>query len=81
VEGNAINKNIAVIGSGIMGGGIAQVAAQAGFNVALYDLVEENVEVGINNIKKSLQRELEKRQITERQMKTTIERQTSNIAG
>ena len=81
MEGNAINKNIAVIGSGIMGGGIAQVAAQAGFNVALYDLVEENVEVGINNIKKSLQRELEKRQITERQMKTTIERQTSNIAG
>ena len=37
-------KTIAVIGSGQMGAGIAQVAAQSGFSVRLYDLQSAAVE-------------------------------------
>jgi 3-hydroxybutyryl-CoA dehydrogenase len=36
-------KNISVIGSGIMGSGIAQVCAQSGFNVLLYDANQEGL--------------------------------------
>ena len=40
-----INR-IAVIGAGIMGGGIAQAAAQSGFDVLLVDMSEEYASAG-----------------------------------
>ena len=39
-------KNIVVLGAGIMGAGIAQCAAQAGFSVTLRDMEERFVENG-----------------------------------
>ena len=53
-------KKIGVVGSGTMGSGIAQVAAQAGFSVRLQDLTVELVNKGINTIRKNLEREITK---------------------
>lgn len=47
-------KNIAVIGSGVMGTGIAQVAAQAGYHVALYDIGQEILDKALDRIEKNL---------------------------
>ncbi len=48
-------KTIMVIGSGLMGGGIAQVAAQAGYNVIMNDVKLEFIDRGYNNIAKLLE--------------------------
>ena len=48
-------KTIMVIGSGLMGGGIAQVAAQAGYNVIMNDVKMEFIDRGYNNIVKLLE--------------------------
>ena len=53
-------KVIGVIGSGQMGSGIAQVAAQSGFEVVLHDIQKELVEKGLSNIEKNLNRLVEK---------------------
>jgi len=53
-------QKIAVIGAGTMGRGIAQVAAQAGFKVALYDSVPGAAEKGLEIIKKYLQKLVDK---------------------
>lgn len=53
-------KRVAVLGSGQMGAGIAQVAAQSGFAVRLADQSKEIVEKAIGGIKKRLERAVEK---------------------
>ncbi len=53
-------KTILVLGAGAMGAGIAQVAAQSGFNVFLRDIKEEFVAKGTAGIGKSLARMVEK---------------------
>jgi len=58
-------QNVMVIGAGQMGSGIAQVCAQAGFNVKLNDMKQEAYERGIANITKNLSRNVEKGRMTE----------------
>ncbi len=53
-------KKIMVIGAGQMGGGIAQVSAQAGFATVQYDINMELVNKGLALIKKNLSRDVEK---------------------
>ncbi|GAB6153251.1 3-hydroxybutyryl-CoA dehydrogenase [Desulfosporosinus burensis] len=53
-------KTIMVIGAGQMGGGIAQVAAQAGYSVILNDIKDEFVVRGFDIIQKNLSRSVEK---------------------
>lgn len=53
-------RRIFIQGAGTMGSGIAQVSAQAGFEVILMDLNREFVQRGMNTIDKSLQRGVEK---------------------
>ncbi len=48
--------NVAVVGSGLMGSGIAQVAATAGHQVVLRDVTEDALERGISGIRTSLDR-------------------------
>lgn len=54
---------VAVIGSGLMGSGIAQVAAQAGWQVWLTDLDEAAVARGVESIRASLARRAAKGQL------------------
>ncbi len=53
-------KNIAVIGSGTMGNGIAHVFAQCGFDVALIDTSEDALRKGMATIEKNMTRQVEK---------------------
>jgi len=57
-------ENIAVIGSGTMGNGIAHVFAQFGYQVALLDISEEALKKAIATIDKNLSRQVEKGSIT-----------------
>ena len=65
-------KNIAVIGSGTMGNGIAHTFALFGYKVLLIDIKEEFIERGLNTIKSNLERQLKKGTITEERMKSTL---------
>lgn len=58
-------KIFGVIGAGQMGSGIAQVAAQNGFDVILNDINMEFVKKGISNIEKNLARSVEKGKLSE----------------
>ena len=49
-------KNITVLGLGIMGHGIAQVSAQSGFSVSAYDINDDAINKGMQNISSSLER-------------------------
>src|SRR6266481_6710574 len=60
----AIQK-VGVAGCGLMGSGIAQVAAQAGFPVVVREVQPELVEKGLKSIEKNLARLVEKGTITE----------------
>lgn len=53
-------KKIGVLGAGTMGNGIAQVAAQAGYNVVMRDIEDRFVEGGLKNIDKFLSKSVEK---------------------
>ena len=53
-------KRVFVQGAGTMGNGIAQVSAQAGFDVTMMDVSMELVQKGTNTIEKSLQRMVDK---------------------
>ena len=53
-------KRIFIQGAGTMGSGIAQVSAQAGFEVFMMDLSMELIQKGMNSIEKSLQRGIDK---------------------
>ncbi|MFX1384003.1 MAG: 3-hydroxyacyl-CoA dehydrogenase NAD-binding domain-containing protein [Promethearchaeota archaeon] len=49
-------KKVVVVGSGVMGYGIGQVALMAGFNVNLVDIKDEIVSNGVEKIKEGLQK-------------------------
>lgn len=53
-------KKIGVVGAGQMGRGIAQVAAQSGFEVTLYDIAQDGLSFGLDFIKNQLARGIEK---------------------
>ena len=54
-----MNK-IGVIGAGTMGNGIAHVSALSGFDTILMDIKDEFVDLGINTIRKNLERQVKK---------------------
>jgi len=57
-------KNIAVIGSGTMGNGIAHVFAQYGYKVSLIDVSEDALKKALATIDKNLSRQVEKATLT-----------------
>lgn len=65
-------KNIAVIGSGTMGNGIAHVFALNNYQVNLIDINPAALEKAIATITKNLDRQLQKAQITEAQKENTL---------
>jgi 3-hydroxybutyryl-CoA dehydrogenase len=70
-------QRIGVVGAGQMGAGIAQVAAQAGYDVVLVDLKPEFVAKGVATIEKSLAKFVEKKTLTDDQAKAARARLTT----
>jgi 3-hydroxybutyryl-CoA dehydrogenase len=69
-------KKIGVLGAGAMGNGIAQVCAQAGFEVVMRDIADEFVQRGLKTIDGFLSKSVEKGKITEDDKKKTLGRIT-----
>ncbi len=67
-------KKIMVIGAGQMGGGIAQVAAQAGLQVVLNDIDAAFIDKRVAFIDKTLTRNVEKGRITEDEKQAALAR-------
>lgn len=65
-------KNVAVIGAGTMGNGIAHTFAQSGFKVQLIDISEASLKKGMDTISKNLDRMVAKEAITEAQKQETL---------
>jgi 3-hydroxybutyryl-CoA dehydrogenase len=65
IEEDFMIKKVAVIGAGTMGAGIAQVAAESGFNVVVTDIADEFLQKGLNTIKKFVTRNAEKGKISQ----------------
>lgn len=65
-------KNVAVIGAGTMGNGIAHTFAQSGFKVQLIDISEASLKRGIDTITKNLDRMVAKERITEANKAETL---------
>ena len=65
-------KNIAVIGSGTMGNGIAHVFAQTGYKVSLIDISAPALEKAIATISNNLDRLIAKEKITEADKNNTL---------
>ena len=70
-------KNIAVIGAGTMGNGIAHVFAQNGFSVNLIDVNAAQLEKAIATIGKNLDRQIAKGTLTEEQKQQTLQNLTT----
>ncbi len=65
-------KKIMVIGAGFMGAGIAQVGAQAGYEMYLYDISAATVEKGIAGVKKLFSKKVEKGTMTQEALDSTM---------
>ena len=70
-------KRIGVVGAGSMGNGIAQVAAQAGYQVIMRDIEDRFVQNGLKAIERFLAKSVEKGKMAEGQKKEILGR----IAG
>jgi 3-hydroxybutyryl-CoA dehydrogenase len=66
--------NIAVIGAGTMGNGIAQVCATSGLPVTLLDISDAALERGMATIRKNLERQVNKQVITEDEAASALHR-------
>ena len=65
-------KNIAVIGAGTMGNGIAHTFAQFGYNTNLIDISRESLDRGMSTISKNLDRMVSKEKISEEDKENTL---------
>jgi len=67
-------KRFGVIGAGQMGAGIAQVAAQVGFEVVMRDIEDRFVQGGLDKIREGLGKQVEKGKLTREQMEGILGR-------
>lgn len=67
-------EKVCVLGAGLMGNGIAQVCAEAGYRVAMRDIEQRFVDNGMSNIKKNLSRDMEKGRRTQAEVDAILAR-------
>ncbi|MBC8036813.1 MAG: 3-hydroxybutyryl-CoA dehydrogenase [Rhizobiales bacterium] len=67
-------RKVGVIGAGQMGNGIAQVLAQAGFDVGLNDVSKERIEAGLATINGNLQRRVKSGKFSEAEREAALSR-------
>lgn len=71
-------EKVMVVGAGQMGSGIAQVCAEAGYQVYVNDLKQEFVDRGLSVINKNLGRQVEKGRLTAEQKQEIADRITTS---
>lgn len=71
-------ENIAVIGAGTMGNGIAQVCAVAGYQITLIDVSEAALERGLATLRKNLERQVSKQTLQAEQAEAALTRITTS---
>ncbi|MGA7570778.1 MAG: 3-hydroxybutyryl-CoA dehydrogenase [Candidatus Aquilonibacter sp.] len=67
-------RTVGVCGAGLMGNGIAQTCAAAGFNVILMEVAEEPLRRGVTSITKSLDKFVEKGKLQQQERDATVAR-------
>jgi 3-hydroxybutyryl-CoA dehydrogenase len=67
-------KTVGVIGAGQMGSGIAHVCALAGYDVLLNDINAEQIEKGVSAVRRYLERQVAKAQVTQAAMDEVLRR-------
>jgi len=72
-------KKVCVVGSGTMGSGIAQVSAQAGYETTMVDVKQELLDRGMNMIKSSLGKFVQKEKIKQEDMSKALTRLHTSI--
>jgi 3-hydroxybutyryl-CoA dehydrogenase len=73
-------SNVAVVGAGTMGNGIAHVFAQAGWETTLIDVSQEQLARGLATIKKNLERQEKKGAISHQLSADTVGRIRTNTS-
>ena len=72
--------DIAVVGAGTMGAGIAESAALAGLSVVMVDVREEALDLGRNTIEKDLKRRVKKGRLSEEERRASLGRVSTTTA-
>ncbi len=74
-------REVGVCGAGLMGNGIAQTCAAAGFNVVLMEVADAPLQRGMQTIAKSLDKFVEKQKLTPEERDRTFARirATTNV--
>ncbi len=67
-------RTVCVVGAGIMGSGISQVFAEAGYEVVIVDISENFLQTSLNSIKENLERSASKGKISEEDVNTIMGR-------
>jgi len=72
-------KRILVVGSGVMGHGIALVAARSGFDVSIVDVKEEFLQKGMHGIKRFLSGSVERGKMTQQEADSALSRIRTSV--
>jgi 3-hydroxybutyryl-CoA dehydrogenase len=72
-------EKIGVLGAGTMGAGIAQVAAQAGFETLLYDIKQDFIDAGLGRIRSFLQGSRQRGKISSEEETQILERLHTSV--
>ncbi len=67
-------QKVGVVGCGLMGSGIAQVTAQAGYHVVVREVNDQLLDKGMKSIEKSLQKFVQKNQLSDTEKQNTLSR-------
>ncbi len=70
----AIIKTVGVVGAGLMGSGIAQVVAQAGYSVVVREVEQRFLDKGMKSVEGQLQRAVEKGRVTTQEKENLLGR-------
>jgi 3-hydroxybutyryl-CoA dehydrogenase len=73
-------KRVGVVGAGTMGAGIAQVAAQAGLPVLLYDIGPAPLETALGRIRSTLERLVQRGRLSQEELAATMGRLSTTTA-
>ncbi len=74
-------SRLGIVGAGQMGGGVAEVAGQAGFEVLVYDITEEMCRRGVENIGRDLDRMVKRGRLKPEERERVLSRIKTTTRG